>query len=37
MTAHAEFTKYHLPLSVAGVVLDIATIQRDGDRAPILF
>lgn len=37
MPAHAEFTKSHLPLSVAGVGLDIATIHRHGDRAPIVF
>jgi hypothetical protein len=37
MPAHAEFAKNRLSLSVAGVALDIATIQRDGALAPILF
>jgi pimeloyl-ACP methyl ester carboxylesterase len=37
MPAHAEFAKNRLSLSVAGVALDIATIQRDGDLAPIWF
>jgi pimeloyl-ACP methyl ester carboxylesterase len=37
MPTHTEFTQHHLPMYVAGVALDIATIQRDGDRAPILF
>ena len=37
MPAHAEFAKSHLSLSVADVALDIATIQRDGALAPIVF
>lgn len=37
MPAHAEFTKSHLPLSVVGIELDIATMHRPGDRAPIVF
>lgn len=37
MPAPEEFTKTHLPLSVAGVELDVATLHRNGNRAPIVF
>ena len=37
MPAQEEFTKNHLPFSVEGVELDVATIHRNGDRAPIVF
>lgn len=37
MSAQKEFMKTNLPFSIAGVELDVATIQRKGDRAPIVF
>lgn len=37
MPAQKEFIKTHLPFSMAGIEVDVATIHRNGDLAPIVF
>ncbi|MEE1923320.1 alpha/beta hydrolase [Pseudomonas sp. 148P] len=37
MTASSTFRQVRIPLSIDGIDLDVASIHRDGDGAPILF